>query len=60
MLIGVNDCQALKFEVKTVRGRDFLLVERGGFNVIPESDVVVIPKGLALRLSCSCEAVAAF
>ncbi len=38
MLIGVNDGQALKFEIKTVGGRDFLLVERGGFNVTPEID----------------------
>ncbi|MEI6179078.1 MAG: HEAT repeat domain-containing protein, partial [Verrucomicrobiota bacterium] len=46
MLIGVNDDQALKFEVRTVGGRDFLIIERGGFNTTPTSDdVVQIPKG---------------
>ncbi len=45
MLIGINDDQALKMEVRTVGGRDFLIVERGGFNTPPESDeVVAIPK----------------
>ncbi len=38
MLIGVNDDQALKMEVRTVGGRDFLIVERGGFNAAPDSD----------------------
>lgn len=40
-LIGVNDDQALKFEVRTVGGRDFLIVERGGFNATPDSDEIV-------------------
>ncbi len=40
-LIGVNDDQALKFEVKTVGGRDFLIIERGGFNAVPDSDEIV-------------------
>lgn len=31
MLIGLNDDQALKMEVKTYEGRDFLIIERGGF-----------------------------
>jgi hypothetical protein len=45
MLIGVNDDQALKMEVRTVGGRDFLIVERGGFNITPTSDEVVqLPK----------------
>jgi hypothetical protein len=45
MLIGSNDDQALKMEVRTVGGRDFLIVERGGFNTPPDSDEVVeIPK----------------
>ncbi len=45
MLIGVNDDQALKMEVRTMGGRDFLLVERGGFNAPPDSDEVrEIPK----------------
>lgn len=44
-LIGINDDQALKFEVRTVGGRDFLIVERGGFNAAPDSDeIVAIPK----------------
>jgi hypothetical protein len=38
MLIGVDDDQALKMEVRTVGGRDFLIVERGGFNATPESE----------------------
>lgn len=40
MLIGVNDDQALKMEVKTVEGYDFLLVEKDGFNQTPDSDEV--------------------
>jgi hypothetical protein len=45
MLIGVNDDQALKMEVRTMGGRDFLLIERGGFNAPPDSDEVIeIPK----------------
>jgi hypothetical protein len=38
MLIGVNDDQALKMEVRTVNGRDFLLIERGGFNAVPQTE----------------------
>ena len=38
MLIGVNDDQALKMGVRTVAGRDFLIVERGGFNAIPKTE----------------------
>ena len=41
MLIGVNDDQALKMEVRTVDGVDFLVVERGGFNATPDSDEIV-------------------
>jgi hypothetical protein len=41
MLIGVNDDQALKMEVRTIGGMDFLIVERGGFNTAPDSDEVV-------------------
>ncbi len=45
MLIGLNADQALKMEVRTIGGRDFLLVERGGFNAPPDSDEVKeIPK----------------
>ena len=45
MLIGVNDDQALKMEVRKVGGREFLIIERGGFNAVPDSDeIVVIPK----------------
>jgi hypothetical protein len=41
MLIGNEDNQALKMEVRNVGGRDFLIIERGGFNVAPTSDDVV-------------------
>ena len=45
-LIGMNEDQVLKMEVRTVDGRDFLIIERGGFNAPPETDdKVVIPKG---------------
>lgn len=37
-LIGVDDDQALKMEVRTVAGRDFLIVEKGGFNAIPKTE----------------------
>ena len=37
-LIGVDDDQALKFEIRTVGGRDFLIVERGGFNAVPQTE----------------------
>ncbi len=40
MLIGVNDDQALKMEVRTMGGREFLLIERGGFNAPADSDEV--------------------
>ncbi len=38
MLVGINDDQALKFEVRSVGGRDFLIVERGGFNKTPDTE----------------------
>lgn len=38
MLIGVNDDQALKMEVRTVEGVDFLIIERGGFNAVPKTE----------------------
>ena len=41
MLIGINDDQALKMEVRKIDGYEFLIVERGGFNVTPDSDEVV-------------------
>jgi hypothetical protein len=41
MLIGNEDNQALKMEVRNIGGRDFLIIERGGFNVAPTSDDVV-------------------
>jgi hypothetical protein len=45
MLIGVNDDQALKMEVRKVGGREFLIIERGGFNAVPDSDeIVAVPK----------------
>ena len=37
-LVGVNDDQALKMEVRTVEGFDFLIVEKGGFNVAPVTE----------------------
>jgi len=40
MLVGVNDDQALKMEVKTYEGYDFLIVEKGGFNTEPDSDEI--------------------
>lgn len=45
MLIGLNTDQALRMEVRTMGGRDFLIIERGGFDTPPASDEVkVIPK----------------
>jgi hypothetical protein len=47
MLIGMNDDQALKMEVRTVEGTDFLVVERGGFNTTPETEeeaTATVPK----------------
>jgi hypothetical protein len=38
MLIGVNDDQALKMEVRKVGGYDFLIIERGGFNAAPTTE----------------------
>jgi len=38
VLIGVNDDQALKMEVRKVGGIDFLIVERGGFNATPTTE----------------------
>jgi len=47
MLIGVNDDQALKMEVRNVGGRDFLIIERGGFNAVPDTEeaaTAAVPK----------------
>jgi hypothetical protein len=41
-LIGMDDDQALKMEVRTVDGRDFLIVERGGYNVAPTTDDAIV------------------
>ena len=41
-LIGMDDDQALKMEVRTVEGRDFLIVERGGYNVAPTTDDAIV------------------
>lgn len=38
MLIGVNDDQALSMEVRKIAGRDFLIIERGGFNAVPQTE----------------------
>ncbi len=38
MLIGVDAGQAVKMQVVTVSGRDFLVVERGGFNAEPKTE----------------------
>ncbi len=38
MLVGGNDDQALKMEVRKVGGRDFLIIERGGFNATPTTE----------------------
>ena len=37
-LIGNNDDQALKMEVRTIAGHDWLIVERGGFNAVPDNE----------------------
>ena len=37
-LVGVNDDQALKMEVRKVGGREFLIIERGGFNAVPTTE----------------------
>jgi hypothetical protein len=47
MLVGVNDDQALKMEVRKVDGIDFLIIERGGFNAVPvteEEATASVPK----------------
>jgi hypothetical protein len=45
MLIGVNDGQALKMEIKTYEGVDFLLIEKGGFGGSKDDDgLQEIPK----------------
>jgi hypothetical protein len=47
MLIGINEDQALKVEVRKVDGYDFLIVERGGFNATPtteEQATATVPK----------------
>jgi hypothetical protein len=38
MIVGVNDDQALKIEVRKVDGVEFLIVERGGFNAVPQTE----------------------
>ncbi len=38
MLVGINEDQALKIEVRKVGGHDFLIVERGGFNATPTTE----------------------
>ncbi len=38
MLISMNEDQALKMEVRSIGGRDFLIVERGGFNATPTTE----------------------
>jgi Family of unknown function (DUF6288) len=38
MLIGDNDGQAVKMEVRTVDGVDFLIVEKGGYNAAPVTE----------------------
>ena len=38
MLVGVNDDQALKMEIRKIAGRDFLIIERGGFNAVPQTE----------------------
>ncbi len=44
MLIGINDDQALKMEVRKVGGVDFLIIERGGFNAVPETEEAATAK----------------
>lgn len=45
MMIALHEDQALKMELRTIGGRDFLIIERGGFNTPPTSDdEVKIPK----------------
>lgn len=45
MMIPLHEDQALKMELRTIGGRDFLIIERGGFNTPPTSDdEVKIPK----------------
>ena len=47
MLIGINADQALKMEVRTYDGVDFLLIERGGFDAVPKTEeeaTAVLPK----------------
>ncbi|QTN32657.1 PDZ domain-containing protein [Akkermansiaceae bacterium] len=38
MLIGDNDGQALKMELRKVDGVDFLIIEKGGYNVAPVTE----------------------
>lgn len=38
MMIGIDTAQAVRMEVVTVAGRDFLVVERGGFDKAPETE----------------------
>jgi len=44
MLIGTHDDQALKIEIRKRGGRDFLIVERGGFQTPPDVDEVQVAK----------------
>ncbi len=38
MLIGMDASQAVRMKVMTVAGREFLVVERGGFGAVPKSE----------------------
>jgi len=38
MIIGIDEAQAVRMEVVTVEGREFLVVERGGFNATPTTE----------------------
>lgn len=45
MMIGMNQDEAVKMEIRTVGGHDFLIVERGGFSKPPATDDdLIIPK----------------
>lgn len=37
-LVGVNDDQALKMEVRKIDGIEFLIIEKGGFNAVPTTE----------------------
>ncbi len=38
MLVGINDDIAVKMEVRSAGGRDFLIIEDGRFTAVPETD----------------------